>query len=91
MGIVLRIIGLIIAWGPVIISSVRRVEILLSGSTGEEKKQAAISLVKDTLSLRGIELTDQTVSLISGFIDFIVAALNAWKQWRLESVKTEEE
>lgn len=90
MGFVLRIIGFIISWGPLVISSVRRVEVLLSQSTGQEKKTAALELIDEAFSARGTELTDQTLSMISGFIDFVVAALNAWKQWRTPAPDTQE-
>lgn len=82
MAVLLRIIGLIISWGPLVISSVRKVEVLFSGKTGPEKKEAAVGLIEDALSVKGIELTSQNLSIISGFIDFVVAALNAWKQWK---------
>lgn len=83
MAIVLRIIGLILAWGPLVLSAVRNIEVLLSDQSGDKKKAAALDLVKEGLSTRGVELSDGNLAIISGMIDFIVAVLNAWKQWRL--------
>jgi hypothetical protein len=79
---IFRVIGLIITWGPIVLSSVKHIEKILNGKTGTEKKEAALSLIKDSLQLRGIEFTEQTKSIASGLIDFIVATLNAWNQWK---------
>lgn len=83
MPMVLRVIGLLLTWGPVVLKSVQQVEILLSKKPGEEKKAAAVELIKKALTLRGIEFDAKTENLVSGLIDFIVSALNAWGSWKV--------
>lgn len=82
MAVVLRIIGLLLTWGPLVLSSIREVEVLLTGKTGAEKKEAARKLIQAGLMARGIELNKSTESMISGLIDFVVSVLNAWGQWK---------
>jgi hypothetical protein len=82
MMLVLRIIGLVLTWGPIVLSAVKEVEVLLSGKDGSEKKLAAKNLVQTALNARGIELNSATESMISGLIDFVVSVLNAWDKWK---------
>lgn len=80
--VVLRIIGVLLTWGPIVLSSVKEVEILLSDTTGSQKKIAATKLVTTALDSRGIELNSATESMISGLIEFVVSVLNAWDKWK---------
>lgn len=82
MMVVLRIIGLLLTWGPVVLSAVKEVETLLSNKAGVEKKEAAKNLVQKTLSVRGIEMNPATEAMVSGLIDFVVSVLNAWGKWK---------
>jgi hypothetical protein len=82
MMVVLRIVGLLLTWGPVVLSAVKEVEVLLSGKDGSEKKSAAKRLVQTAFEARGIELNTSTETMISGLIDFVVSVLNAWDKWK---------
>jgi hypothetical protein len=82
MMLVLRIIGLVLTWGPIVLSAVKEVETLLSDKDGAEKKAAANKLIQTALNARGIELNAATQSMISGLIDFVVSVLNAWDKWK---------
>jgi hypothetical protein len=82
MVVVLRIIALLLTWGPLVLSSIKEVEILLSDKSGAEKKKAAHMLIQTGLTSRGIEITKSTESMISGLIEFVVSVLNAWNNWK---------
>jgi hypothetical protein len=82
MMLVFRIIGLVLTWGPIVLSAVKEVETLLSDKDGKEKKSAANKLIQTALTARGIELNSSTQAMISGLIDFVVSVLNAWDKWK---------
>jgi hypothetical protein len=82
MALVFRIIGLILTWGPLVISSVQKIEVMLGNKPGQEKKAAAMELISQALSVRGIEFNDGTKSIVSGLVDLVVSLLNSWNQWK---------
>jgi hypothetical protein len=85
MTFTLRLIGLILTWGPLVISSVQKIEIMLGEKSGKEKKSAAMELISQALLVRGVEFNDGTKSIVSGLIDLVVSLLNSWHQWKTPS------
>lgn len=86
MSIVLKAIGILLTWLPLVIKVVREVEVLLSDRPGEEKKEAAMRLIKEAFAARGISLTKENMNMISGLIDFAVGLLDAIRAWRKPQV-----
>lgn len=84
MSMVLKIIGYILRYAPLVISVVREVEVLLNGKTGEEKLDAAMRLIKQALVARGIAWTDEMQKIIRGIIEMAIGALDMFKAWRKE-------
>lgn len=81
MATVFRIIGLIISYGPFVLRVVQQIEELIKG-TGEEKKTAAMKLVKEYFVARNIAWTQDREKLVSSLIDFAVQSLNFFNGWR---------
>jgi hypothetical protein len=84
MVLIIKILGLLITWGPVVLRAIQQVETLLGNKSGKEKKKAATELIKEGLALKGIEFDKDAQSMVSGLIDLSVSALNAWQGWKRE-------
>jgi hypothetical protein len=82
MSLILRAIGIILMWAPIVLSSVQRIEVLLTNKTGPEKKEAALGLIMEALKIRGVQITPQVTTLVSGMVEFVVSLLNAWDSWK---------
>lgn len=82
MVFILKLLGVLLTWGPIVIRSVQQVETLLSDKPGLEKKTAAIELIKEAFALKGIEFDRNAQNMVSGLIDLIVSGLNAWTSWK---------
>lgn len=87
MGTVLRIIGLLLTWGPIILGAIQKIEVLIGANPGEVKKEAALNLVKDAFRVRGLEFSEANAVIVSTMIDFLVSVLNAWNLWKGEKSK----
>ena len=81
MANVLKIFGLIITWAPMVLRIVQSVEQLIKG-TSEEKKAAAMKMVKEYFVARNIAWTAEREKLFSALIDVAVQALNWFGAWR---------
>jgi hypothetical protein len=82
MVFVIRLLGLLLTWGPIVLSAIKRVETILGNKPGDEKKKAAVELIREAFSIKGIEFDDNANAMVSGLIDLIVSSLNAWKGWK---------
>jgi hypothetical protein len=81
---IVKILGLLLTWGPVVLRAVQQVETLLGNKSGKEKKKAATELIKEGLATKGIEFDENAQAMVSGLIDLLVSALNTWKGWKKE-------
>jgi hypothetical protein len=86
MALVLKIIGYVLRYGPLVLSIVREVEVLFGDKTGEEKLDAAMRLIKQALVSRGVAWTDEMQKIIRGILEMAVGALDMFKAWRKERV-----
>lgn len=79
MATILKVLGFIISYAPLILRIVREVEKLMGAYPGEEKREAAVRLIDEALAARGIVIDPQ---LVGAFVDLIVAVLNRlfWKR-----------
>lgn len=84
MTVVLKAIGILITWLPIILKAIREIEVLFSDRPGEEKKAAAVRLIKEAFAARGIALTEENMAMVSGLVDFAVGLLDAIRGWRKE-------
>ena len=84
MSMLLKIIGYVLRYGPLVLQVVREVEVLFGDKTGEEKLDAAMRLIKQALASRGVAFTDEMQKIIRGLIEMAIGAFDIFKAWRKE-------
>lgn len=73
----LRLIGFVLRYLPIIISAITTIEALVSKDTsGEDKKTLAMKLIRETLTALGVVVTEQIEGFVSQVIDLAVMVLN---------------
>lgn len=82
MKVILTVVSFLIANAGIITRTVTHVETMIKG-TSEEKKAAAMRMVREILTQRGIAWTMERQALVSAAIDIIVSGYNyvSGKKW----------
>jgi len=75
MSFFIRIIPLLVAWGPFVLKAVRAIETMFSDASPAHKKEVAMTLVKAALQRAGLS-SPRLLEALSHLIDLLVALLH---------------
>lgn len=67
----------ILKWLPIVLNAVMTVETMFGPGKGKEKKDAALGLAQDLLSVAGFSVTDAVIEGVSQTIDGAVQVYNS--------------
>jgi hypothetical protein len=72
-----KVLGIVLRWYPVIVGIVTSLEAFSNpGTTGEQKRRAALAAVSKFLSTAGVKLTPAQLEMVGKVIDGIVSVFN---------------
>jgi hypothetical protein len=72
-----QVLGIVLRWYPVIVGIVTSLEAFSNpGTTGEQKRRAALAAVSKFLSATGVKLTPAQLEMVGKVIDGVVSVFN---------------